>query len=79
MIESSEHVDPSEYKPELTVIKEFKLSDEDQQAKNLREEFDQSFEEEYEEAKYKPLNTIVKAYKNVYGVLPIGHPQKVFE
>jgi hypothetical protein len=79
MIESNEHVDPSEYKPELAVIKEFKLSDEDQQAKNLREEFDQSFGEEYEEAKYKPLNAIVKAYKNVYGVLPLGHPQKEFE
>jgi hypothetical protein len=26
-----------------------------------------------------PLNQIVKAYKNVYGVLPNGHPQKEFE
>lgn len=76
---SSESQDDSNYQPELAVINEFGLSEEDQHAKKLQEDFDKTYEEEYEEAKYKPPNKIVKAYKNVYGVLPNGHPQKEFE
>ena len=50
-----------------------------QEVKKLQKEFDKTFEVEFEEAKYKPLITIVQAYKNVYGVLPNGHPQKEYE
>ena len=79
VFDSSETQDYSNYQPESAVIKELGLSEEDQETKKLQEELDKTYEEEYEEAKYKPLNKIVKAYKNVYGVLPNGHPQKEFE
>jgi hypothetical protein len=79
IFDSSEVQDYSNYKPELAVLNELGLLEEDQQAKKLQEDFDKAFEDEYEKAKYKPLNKIVKAYKNVYGVLPNGHPQKEFE
>jgi len=71
--------DYTNYKSEFAVLNELGLTEEDRQAKKLQEEFDKAYEDEYEEAKYKPLNQIVKAYKNVYGVLPNGHPQKEFE
>ena len=45
----------------------------------MRDELDKAYRDEYEEAKYKPLDQLVQAYKNIYGVLPIGHPQKEFE
>jgi hypothetical protein len=79
IFESSETQDFRDYKPEAAVIDELGLSEDEQKAKNLQEKFDRAFDDEFEEAKYKPLIKIVQAYKNVYGVLPHGHPQKEFE
>lgn len=45
----------------------------------LQNELDLSFQNEYEDAKYKSLIPIVQAYKNIYKRLPMGHPQKEFE
>jgi hypothetical protein len=61
------------------MLKEIELAKENTAVIKFKEELDKAHFEEYEEAKYKPLTTIVKAYKNIYGVLPKGHPQKEFE
>jgi hypothetical protein len=76
IFDSSEIQDYTIYKPELAVLHELGLTEEDQGAKKLQAEFDKAYEAEFEEAKYKPLNKIVAAYKNVYGEMPNGHPQK---
>lgn len=67
------------YKPENSAKKELELSEIDKEVQKFRDELDKIYEEEFEEAKYKPLTPIVQAYKNVYAVLPKGHPQKEFE
>jgi len=71
--------DPEKYNPEEELSKELKMSKRKEETNRLRKKLDEAYEEEYEEAKYKPLEPIVKAYKNVYGVLPEGHPKKEFE
>jgi hypothetical protein len=55
------------------------LTDEDKQIKKFKEMLESAYSEAYEEAKYKPVSPIVQAYRNVYGCLPEGHPQKEFE
>jgi hypothetical protein len=84
-------VDPSEivgvkdnqnmedYKPEQALQKDLESSAREKETKKMRDELDKAYHEEYEEAKYKPLDHLAQAYKNVYGVLPHGHPQKEFE
>jgi hypothetical protein len=67
------------YNPETAVQKEFELTEKDKQNKKFQEELDKIYKEEYENAKYKPLSPMIQAYKNIYGQLPNGHPQKEFE
>jgi hypothetical protein len=67
---------PVDYKPEQVVEEQLKK---DESINSFRNKLDKAHDEAYEEAKYKPLPPIVKAYKDVYGVLPEGHPQKEFE
>lgn len=76
---STEEDDSIDYNPEQAMIREIELIEEQKEMKKLEENLDKSYLEEYEEAKYKPLESIVKAYKNIYGILPNGHPQKEFE
>jgi len=76
---SSDSPDPEKYNPEVELSKELKMSKRKEETNKLRKKLDEAYEEEFEEAKYKPLETIVKAYKNVYGILPEGHPKKEFE
>lgn len=68
-----------DYKPEKALLKQLELTEKDKQTKKFQEELEKIYNEEYEEAKYKPLSQIVHAYKNIYGQLPNGHPQKEFE
>lgn len=68
-----------DYAPEKALENQLELSDSDDQTKNFQEELEKIYDEEFEEAKYKPLSQIVQAYKNIYGHLPSGHPQKEFE
>ena len=68
-----------DYKPEKALQRQFELNEKDKQTKKYQEELDKIYKEEYKEAKYKPLIQIVHAYKNIYGQLPYGHPQKEFE
>ncbi len=68
-----------DYKPEESVHKDIESSAKDKQTNKLKEDLDNIYEEEYEEAKYTPLIQIVQAYKNIFGVLPEGHSQKEFE
>lgn len=67
------------YDPEQAMLKEIELSAENKVMNKFKDELDKAYLEKYEEAKYIPLTSIIKAYKNVYGVLPNGHPQKEFE
>ena len=67
------------YKPETAVQEKLELTENDKQTKKFQKELDKIYKEEYENAKYKPLSRIVQAYKNIYGQLPNGHPQKEFE
>ena len=67
------------YNPETAVQKELELTEKDKQTKKFQEELNKIYKEEYENAKYKPLCPMVQAYKNIYGQLPNGHPQKEFE
>jgi hypothetical protein len=71
--------DLGNYQPEKSLEKQLEQKQKNEEVKNLQEKFDKFHDAEYEEAKYKPLITIVQAYKNVYGRLPEGHPQKEFE
>jgi len=75
--EEPENSNPAEYSPWQAVQKE--LSEEKSEADKLQEELDTIYEQEYEDAKYRPLPLTVLAYKEVYGVLPKGHPQREFE
>ena len=68
-----------DYKPGESVHNDLESSEKDRQTNKLQEDLDKIYQEEYEEAKYKPLIQIVQAYKNIFGVLPEGHPQKEFE
>lgn len=68
--------DPESYKPEQALEDQLQK---DKEVNEWKEKLDKIYEEELEEAKYKPLPAIIRAYKNIYGVLPDGHPQKEFE
>jgi len=67
---------PENYNPAQATHHQLGLTDEDNQIKKLKIKLESIFNEAYEEAKYQPLSPIVQAYRNVYGCLPEGHPQK---
>lgn len=77
--DSSTNQGPADYKPEENLLKELKLKEDDKKVNEFQKKLDEIHSEEYENAKYKPLDKIVEAYRNVYGILPEGHPQKEFE
>lgn len=79
MLDTSIEDELEDYKPEKALQKQPDLTGKDDQAKEFQEKLDKIYYEEYEEAKYKPLSQIVLSYKNIYGQLPNGHPQKEFE
>ena len=76
IFETSDDDKLEDYKPEEAIMKQFEITESDGQTKKFQEDLEKIYNEEYEEAKYKPLNQTVQAYKNIYGQLPIGHPQK---
>jgi len=65
---------PASYNPEASMLKEMEDKESLEKTRKLREELDRSYEESYEEAKYKKPPEVVQAYKMVYGVYPKGHP-----
>lgn len=75
--ENEETDNHSEYRPENAIEKQ--LEKDNDEITKFKQDLDKIYEDEYEEAKYKPLTSLVKAYKDVYSVLPNGHPQKEFE
>jgi hypothetical protein len=79
MVGSKDNQNMEDYKPEQAVQKELESSERQKETKKMRDELDKAYREEYDEAKYKPLEQLVQGYKNVYGVLPNGHPQKEIE
>jgi hypothetical protein len=70
---------PDEYNPEKAIVAEMEKKQKEAELKKFQDELEGAFQDEYEEAKYKPLIPVVQAYKNVFGKLPEGHPQKEFE
>lgn len=79
LVDQPENQQLEDYKPEQAIQKQLEADEKDSQTKNFQDELDKAYHDEYEEAKYRPLNQLVQAYKNIYGVLPEGHPQKEFE
>jgi len=77
--DAKENDNMADYSPGQALAKEMEEKERQKEVNELKEKFDASFNEEYEEAKYKPLPEVVQAYKNIFGVLPAGHPQKEFE
>ncbi len=75
--EDQEDSTPADYDPLQAMQKE--LGKEKNEADKLQEKLDNIYEQDYEDAKYKPLPLTVLAYQEVYGILPEGHPQKEFE
>ncbi len=75
IFDDSSNTKIEEYKPEKAIQEQLELSDKDKQTQKFQDELDKIYNEEYDEAKYKPLSQIVQAYKNIYGLLPKGHPQ----
>ncbi len=69
----------AEYNPHDAILKEMEQKQKDLEVNKFKEKLDDIFENEFEEAKFKPLIPLVQAYKNVFGFLPVGHPQKEFE
>jgi hypothetical protein len=74
--EDESDLDPLNYDPNKALQKEFEKQEHAESVAKRREEFDRMYEEEVEEAKYKPLPKTVQAYKNIYGILPRGWPHR---
>jgi hypothetical protein len=67
------------YDPSTSVLNQIAEKKDDEELNEFQKLLDKQFEEGFEDAKYKPLNTLVQAYKNIYNDLPDGHPQKSSE
>ncbi len=68
--------DSEQYNPEEKMKHQLEKEQEDEEFRRFQEDLDKHYEEAFEDAKYKPLTPLVQAYKNIYGTLPEGHPQK---
>ncbi len=77
--ETNEAESTLDYKPEKSMPNEIERINKEKEIEKFQNELDSSFQKGYEDAKYKPLISIVQAYKNIYKSLPKGHPQKDFE
>lgn len=66
--------DAEKYDPAESVLQEIEAAKKSKKLEDIRQELDDAYREGYEAAKYKPLEPLVKAYKNIYGKLPDGHP-----
>jgi hypothetical protein len=67
--ETSSDYKSEDYKPDKALQKQLELTESDKQTKKFQEELDKIYNDEYEEAKYKPLSEVVQAYKismNIY-------------
>jgi len=76
VIDNSSEDELKNYKPEVEFAKQLEKK---ARAKTNKKEFEELNKQSYEDAKNEPLDKKVQAYKNVYGNLPDGHPQKEFE
>jgi hypothetical protein len=67
------------YNPNDSISDQIAEDQEEKESNRFQEVLNTTFEEAFEGAKYKPLTAVVQAYKNIFGVLPDGHPQKALE
>lgn len=77
--ETNEAETPSDYNLEKSIANEIEITNKEKEVEKFQQELDSSFQEDYEDATYKPLIPIVQAYKSIYKNLPTGHPQKEFD
>ncbi len=66
---------PEKYNPEESLLKELERKKEKDKIEKMRQELDDAYLEELEEARSKPLPKVVQAYKNIFGFLPEGFLQ----
>ncbi len=71
--------DHQTYHPNDAVLEQIAEEQKEKENDAFLEMLDKQFEDDFEDAKYKPLPPLVQAYKRIYGSLPEGHPQKRFE
>jgi TPP-dependent pyruvate/acetoin dehydrogenase alpha subunit len=57
------------------LLKELERKKEKDKIEKMRQELDDAYLEELEEARSKPLPKVVQAYKNIFGFLPEGFLQ----
>jgi len=69
----------NEYDPENAVKEQIKSTKRQRNIQVMQGKLNMLYKEQHEEAKYKPLNPIVRAYKNIFGKVPVGHPQRKIE
>ncbi len=70
---------PEDYNPESSAATHLEASKKEREIQEFRDELDEMHEKTFEEAKYKPLVKTVQANKNIYGILPDGHPREELE
>jgi len=78
-IAKTEEDRPEDYNPESGVARDLEVSKKNREIQVFRDELHAIHDEAFAKAKYEPLVKTVQAYKNVYGLLPDGHPQKELE
>jgi len=66
---------PEDYNPEHSVARDLEASKKEREIQDFRNELDTIHDKTFEKAKYEPLAKTVQAFKNVYGILPDGHPK----
>lgn len=69
-----EKVDLANYKPEEALKKQLEKEQQQNETEKLQQQFDDMYNLEYEEARYKKPSQEVMAYYNVYHHYPKGHP-----
>jgi hypothetical protein len=74
--EEEKYTGPLEYDPNKAVLEELEKREKEESVNRLREELDEAYHKDVEEAKYKPLPKTVQAYKDIYGRLPRGWPHQ---
>ncbi len=62
------------YNPAEALQRQMKKQQKQDEINKLQQDFDKTYEEEYEKARYAKPSEEVMAYYNVYGHWPKGHP-----
>lgn len=69
-----EETPAEEYNPQQAILNEVEDKKKREEVEKLRQELDNAYQQELEEAKLKPPPLLVQAYKNIFGQFPDGFP-----